>query len=81
MDGQISEIKPIYSPTSPPDSESTSIYQTISLLSLQPHPEGGYFRRTDRSPLRVPNPFPDSSPPTVTQQTGRAPPAPVFSTF
>ena len=29
----------------------------IKVLNLQPHPEGGFFRETDRDPLRVPNPF------------------------
>ena len=40
-----------------PLEESPSLKSLISALSLQPHPEGGYYAETDRSPFRIPNPF------------------------
>ena len=48
-----SPISPFFTPTS----EAPSTNDLISKLGLQKHPEGGYFRETDRDPLRVPNPF------------------------
>ncbi|PGH14132.1 hypothetical protein AJ79_03249 [Helicocarpus griseus UAMH5409] len=53
----LTEIKPVYSFTSPPASESPAVQQTIDALNLQQHIEGGYFVETDRDPLRIPNPF------------------------
>ncbi|PGH36976.1 hypothetical protein GX50_00212 [[Emmonsia] crescens] len=53
----LTEIKPVYSPTSPPAAEPPAAQQTIDILNLQTHIEGGYFVETDRDPLRVPNPF------------------------
>ena len=37
--------------------ESPVAKQIIDTLSLQPHPEGGFFVETDRDQLRVANPF------------------------
>ena len=37
--------------------------QLATTLSLEPHPEGGFFRRTHENPRTVPNPFPDPSNP------------------
>ncbi|CAF9940096.1 MAG: hypothetical protein HETSPECPRED_002164 [Heterodermia speciosa] len=51
----------------PPASESPSTQHLITTLSLQPHPEGGFFIETDRDQLRVPNPFPDHAPDDTTR--------------
>lgn len=61
-DTSLSSIKPIYSPTKIPCSsnfshECPSIQSLISTLQLTPHPEGGYYNQTDRSPLRIANPY------------------------
>ncbi|KAL2372774.1 DUF985 domain-containing protein [Blastomyces gilchristii SLH14081] len=53
----LSDIKPVYPPASAPATELPAAQQTINILSLQTHIEGGYFIETDRDPLRVPNPF------------------------
>ncbi|KAK6428756.1 hypothetical protein LTR95_015096, partial [Oleoguttula sp. CCFEE 5521] len=55
-------LKPFFTPSSPPPPESPYIQSLISHLSLQPHPEGGYFVETDRDTLRIPNPFNPSDP-------------------
>ena len=55
-----SPISPIFTPTST-TLEAPSTFDLITKLGLEKHPEGGYFRETDRDPLRVPNPFPSSS--------------------
>lgn len=48
MDIPISQIKPVYNPHNHhPLHTSSSLIQT---LNLHPHPEGGYFTETDRSP-------------------------------
>ena len=49
----------------PPLEGSPSLTSLISALSLQPHPEGGYYVETDRSPFRVPNPFLHPFPPST----------------
>ncbi|KAL8823509.1 MAG: hypothetical protein Q9191_005788 [Dirinaria sp. TL-2023a] len=41
-------------------SKSGTVQQTIDILRMQKHPEGGYFVETDRDPRRMPNPFSDS---------------------
>ncbi|PSK50379.1 hypothetical protein B9Z65_323 [Elsinoe australis] len=47
--------------------EPPHLHNLITTLSLRPHIEGGYFVETDRSPLRIPNPFsPSPSPPDPT---------------
>jgi len=47
---------PTYPPAfMPPDS------RLAAALSLEPHPEGGFFRRTHENPRTVPNPFADAS--------------------
>ena len=55
-----SPICPFFTPTSTSE-ETPSTHDLITRLGLQKHPEGGYFRETDRDPLRVPNPFRSSS--------------------
>ena len=50
-------LHPYFHP-SPSASEPSPTKAYIMALSLQPHPEGGYFCETDRDPLKVPNPFP-----------------------
>ena len=55
-----SPISLFFQPTSTTD-ETPSTSDLITKLGLQKHPEGGYFRETDRDPLRVPNPFRSSS--------------------
>ena len=55
-----SPISPFFTPT-PTTDETPSISDLITKLGLQKHPEGGYFRETDRDPLRVPNPFRSTS--------------------
>lgn len=55
-----SPICPFFTPTST-GVETPSTRHLITTLGLQKHPEGGYFRETDRDPLRVPNPFQSSS--------------------
>lgn len=72
MDIPLSQIKPIYSPTTPPSSDSPEIQQTITTLNLQPHVEGGFYVCTDKSPLRIPNPFPLDS----NSSSGASAPAP-----
>lgn len=60
MDIPASEIKPIYRPkSSQPD--SPAIQQTINILGLIEHLEGGFFVETDRDSRRVPNPFLNST--------------------
>ena len=51
-----SPISPFFIPTTA-SVEAPSTHHLIQKLGLQKHPEGGYFRETDRDPLRVPNPF------------------------
>ncbi|KAK5167022.1 uncharacterized protein LTR77_007751 [Saxophila tyrrhenica] len=46
-----------FEPTNTSNSESPTSQSLITHLSLQPHPEGGYFAETDRDTLRIPNPF------------------------
>ena len=58
MDCPVSKIKPFYPPTAPPSPESPAIQQTIDILNLQPHMEGGFYVQTHKNPLRIPNPFP-----------------------
>nr|OQO25361.1 hypothetical protein B0A51_08102 [Rachicladosporium sp. CCFEE 5018] len=55
-------LKPTFTTSSPAPPESPYLKSLISHLSLQPHPEGGYFVETDRNTLRVPNPFDPSDP-------------------
>ena len=55
-----SPISPFFTPTTTTN-EAPPTSHLISKLGLQKHPEGGYFRETDRDPLRVPNPFRASS--------------------
>ena len=55
-----SPISSFFTPTSD-TVETPSTRHLITKLRLQKHPEGGYFRETDRDPLRVPNPFRSSS--------------------
>ncbi|CEL03261.1 hypothetical protein ASPCAL04419 [Aspergillus calidoustus] len=62
LDTPLPSIKPIYPPTpipcpSNPSTESSSTQHLISTLGLSPHPEGGYFIKTDRNPLRIANPY------------------------
>ncbi|KAK3945966.1 RmlC-like cupin domain-containing protein [Diplogelasinospora grovesii] len=57
----MSEIKPHFHPT--PNNttpESEGIQSIITTLHLQPHVEGGYFVETDRDPLLIPSPFPET---------------------
>lgn len=55
-----SPISPFFTPTSS-TLETPSTLDLITKLALEKHPEGGYFRETDRDPLRVPNPFRSNS--------------------
>ena len=55
-----SPVSPFFKPTSTTD-EAPSTNNLITKLGLQKHPEGGYFRETDRDPLRIPNPFRSNS--------------------
>ncbi|KAF7115723.1 hypothetical protein CNMCM5793_003226 [Aspergillus hiratsukae] len=55
MDIPITSLKPIYHPSTKPNSKS--IQTTLQTLNLQPHPEGGYYTETDRHPYRIPNPY------------------------
>jgi predicted cupin superfamily sugar epimerase len=59
LDLPLSQIKPVYAPSRGvgPKRESPTVQQTIDILHLQPHIEGGYYVETDRDPLNVPNPF------------------------
>lgn len=59
MDIPLSQIKPIYPPKPPnhPIQETIPTQKNIKALNLTPHPEGGYYRETDRNPCRIPNPF------------------------
>ncbi|KAL7268417.1 hypothetical protein RUND412_008960 [Rhizina undulata] len=52
---------PTITAPAPTASESRASEALISALSLSPHPEGGYFSRTHENPLRIPNPFQDTS--------------------
>lgn len=60
-------LSPIYPPTPTPipptlqQHEPAHIQQTIQTLDLQPHIEGGYFAETDRHPLRITIPAPNSN--------------------
>ncbi|KAJ5782978.1 hypothetical protein N7457_004752 [Penicillium paradoxum] len=56
MDISLSQIKPIYPPKRPTP-EAPQTQSIISALNLDLHPEGGYFRETDRHPHQVLNPF------------------------
>lgn len=38
-------------------SDSKKVKDTLSILKLQSHPEGGYFVETDRDPFEIANPF------------------------
>ncbi|CUS13307.1 unnamed protein product [Tuber aestivum] len=42
----------------PAPNETPSAISLISALSLTPHPEGGYFKRTHTNPTAIPCPFP-----------------------
>lgn len=53
----MSVIKPSFKP-SPEAAESPGLQAVIEHLSLQIHPEGGYFVETDRDALKIPSPFP-----------------------
>ena len=60
MASKINLPHPSYSKTllsSPPTQDPSQVTSTTSALSLQPHPEGGFFVETDRDPRLVPNPF------------------------
>jgi hypothetical protein len=59
LDVPLSQIKPVYPPTPGVGSkpETPSVQQTLDLLQMQAHIEGGYFVETDRDPLNVANPF------------------------
>ncbi|TKA27348.1 hypothetical protein B0A50_04959 [Salinomyces thailandicus] len=56
-------LRPTFDP-SDPTPEIPSTRQLIQTLQLNPHPEGGYYAETDRSPQRVPNPFAHQNPST-----------------
>ncbi|KAI8957397.1 RmlC-like cupin domain-containing protein [Daldinia sp. FL1419] len=55
------ELKPSF-PAGLPSaaSEPASTQTVIKALSLEPHIEGGYFVETDRDPLLIPSPFPQT---------------------
>ncbi|KAK3700913.1 hypothetical protein LTR37_015716 [Vermiconidia calcicola] len=55
-DPWLSGLRPFFNPDGS-HSENEENKDIIEALSLQPHPEGGYFIETDRDPLRIPNPF------------------------
>lgn len=55
MDIPLTQIQPVYTKHS--YKEDPTIHSLLSHFNLHPHPEGGYFAETDRSPLRVQNPF------------------------
>lgn len=59
LDVPLTQIKPIYPPTRGVGSkpESAGVQQTLDLLRMQPHIEGGYYVETDRDPLNIANPF------------------------
>jgi predicted cupin superfamily sugar epimerase len=59
LDAPLTQLKPIFPPSRGVGSktESPAVQQTIDLLGLQPHIEGGYFVETDRDPLNIANPF------------------------
>ncbi|KAL1979445.1 hypothetical protein VTN96DRAFT_5955 [Rasamsonia emersonii] len=59
LDVPLSQIKPVYPPSRGvgPKQEPPAVQQTIDILHLQPHVEGGYYVETDRDPLNIPNPF------------------------
>lgn len=63
LDVPLSQIKPVYPPSRGvgPKQEPPAVQQTIDILHLQPHIEGGYYVETDRDPLNIPNPFLSSS--------------------
>lgn len=65
MDIPLNQIQPVY--TNHTHKEDPAIHSLLSHFNLHPHPEGGYFRETDRSTLRIPNPFQSVS--TTTGQT------------
>lgn len=52
-------LRPVFSQHDSP-TESASAQSLIRALSLQKHPEGGYFVETDRDSRRVDNPFASS---------------------
>lgn len=56
IDPSCSPLKPIFTP-SDSDSEPEQTRALIQKLDLEPHPEGGYFRETDRDPFKISNPF------------------------
>jgi hypothetical protein len=64
IDPSIPPLQPTFNPDgSYPDSAQAE--GVIKSLSLEPHPEGGYFVQTDRDNSRVPNPYliqPNGSP-------------------
>lgn len=62
-----SHIKPIYTPNHTNQEEPPSVQSLINSLSLQPHPEGGYYRETHRDTYQVPNPFQTSTDGTSTR--------------
>ena len=55
IDPTVPPLKPAFVPNS--TTETPEIEAVIQKLQLEPHPEGGYFRETDRDPFRVSNPF------------------------
>ncbi|KAL1967904.1 hypothetical protein VTN77DRAFT_2321 [Rasamsonia byssochlamydoides] len=59
LDVPLSQIKPVFPPSRGVGNkqEPPAVQQTIDLLHLQPHIEGGYYVETDRDPLNIPNPF------------------------
>lgn len=61
------QVRPQYPPPRDPSRtlplEPPHLHNLITTLSLRPHIEGGYFVETDRSPLRIPNPFAGPSDP------------------
>lgn len=58
LDIPVTRIKPIYQPN-PTQliQETRPIQHTINALHLDLHPEGGYFRETDRDTRQVPSSF------------------------
>ena len=56
IDPSLPPLKPAFN-ASDVDSEIPTSEALIQKLKLEPHPEGGYYRETDRDPFRIPNPF------------------------
>lgn len=53
-DGTLSELLKPYSGSL---SDRKKVKETLPILNLQSHPEGGYFVETDRDPFEIANPF------------------------